>query len=178
MLRSNFYLKELKISIRVARIMELKRIYKKYYEYVLFNKNLLISGIFAFFGGALFTQIYSKYDSNNFVNSIMTLSVEYGIYIPIFTLFFYLDNKNKYIDRSTGKKDYRKIKSDLKKLLAAFSASEATYSFAKISIHYELLQTHLTAAYEASMIASLIAWIIFLISINLTLKVVKLFKSE
>ena len=86
--------------------MEIKRAYKKYYEFILFNKNLLVSGIFAFFGGALFTQIYSKYDSNNFINSIITLSVEYGIYIPLFALFFYLDNHKKYINEYTGKKDY------------------------------------------------------------------------
>ena len=158
--------------------MGIKSAYKKYYEYILFNKNLLVSGIFAFFGGAFFTQIYSKYDSNNFVNSIITLSVEYGIYIPLFALFFYLDNHKKYIDKSTGKKDYEKIKSDLKKLLAAFSTSEVIYSFAKISIHYELLQTHTVAAYEASMIGSIFAWVIFLVSINLSLKAVKLFKSE
>jgi hypothetical protein len=158
--------------------MEIGGFYKKYQEYILFNKNIIISGIFAFFGGAMFTQVYAQYNSNNFANSLVTLSIEYGIYIPLFTLFFYIDNRKKYVEHSTGKKDYGKIKSDIKKLITAFSISEVIYSFAKITIHYELLQSHMVEPYQASMIGSLMAWVIFLVSINLSLKAVKLFRSK
>ena len=158
--------------------MEIGRFYRKYQEYILFNKNIIISGIFSFFGGALFTQVYSQYTNNNFSNSLVTLSIEYGIYIPLFVLFFYIDNRKKYIEKSTGKKDYGKIKNDVKKILAAFSISEVIYSCTKITIQYELLQSHRMEPYQASMIGSLLAWIIFLISINLSLKAVKLFRSK
>jgi hypothetical protein len=157
--------------------MEIGGFYKKYQEYILFNKNIIISGIFAFFGGAWFTQVFAHYDSNNFANSLVTLSIEYGIYIPLFALFFYIDNRKKYVEHSTGKKDYDKIKNDIKKLVTAFSISEVIYSFTKITIHYELLQLHMVEPYQASMIGSLIAWVIFLVSINLSLKAVKLFRS-
>jgi hypothetical protein len=158
--------------------MEIGGFYKKYQEYILFNKNIIISGIFAFFGGAWFTQVFAQYNSNNFANSLVTLSIEYGIYIPLFTLFFYIDNRKRYVEHSTGKKDYGKIKNDIKKLVTAFSISEIIYSFAKITIHYELLQLHIVEPYQASMIGSLIAWVIFLVSINLSLKAVKLFRSK
>jgi hypothetical protein len=158
--------------------MENGEFYKKYQEYILFNKNIIISGIFAFFGGAWFTQVFAQYNSNNFVNSLVTLSIEYGIYIPLFALFFYIDNRKKYIEHSTGKKDYGKIKNDIKKLVTAFSISEVIYSFAKITIHYELLQLRIVEPYQASMIGSLIAWVIFLVSINLSLKAVKLFRPK
>lgn len=152
--------------------------YKKYQEYILFNKNIIISGIFAFFGGALFTQLYTQYDSNNFTNSVVTLSIEYGIYIPLFTLLFYIDNRQRYLEPSTGNKDYGKIKNDIKKLVTAFSISEVIFSFAKITIHYELLQLHMVEPYQASMIGSLLAWVIFLVCINLSVKAVKLFRSK
>lgn len=152
--------------------------YKKHREYVLFNKNIIISGIFAFFGGALFTQLYAHYDSNNFTNSLITLLIEYAIYIPLFALLFYIDNRKRYVETSTGKKDYDKIKNDVKKLITAFSISEVLYSFAKITIHYELLQLHIVEPYQASMIGSIVAWIIFLVSINLSIKAVKLFRSR
>ncbi len=158
--------------------MEIGGFYKKYPEYILFNKNIIISGIFAFFGGAWFTQVFAQYSSNNFTNSLVTLSIEYGIYIPLFTLFFYVDNRKKYVKHSTGNKDYGKIKNDIKKLVTAFSISEVIYSFAKVTIHYELLQLHVVEPYQASMIGSLIAWVIFLVSINLSLKAVKLFRSK
>jgi hypothetical protein len=43
--------------------------YQKYRNTILFNKNLLISGIISFLVGALFTQIYAQYDENHILNS-------------------------------------------------------------------------------------------------------------
>jgi hypothetical protein len=158
-----------------SRRINTREFYQKYRNYILLNKNILLSGIFAFFGGAIFTQLYAQYDNNNLANSIVTLSAEYAIYIPLFALLFYLDNKNRYIDPLTGKKLKDRLKCDIKKLVAAFSVSELIFSFSKIAIHYQLLQLY-TEPYQASMIASLIAWIIFLVSINLSIKAVKLFR--
>lgn len=156
--------------------MDSKRFYQHYRDYILLNKNILVSGVFAFFGGALFTQLYAQYDNNNLSNSIVTLSVEYAIYIPLFAVLFYMDNRNRYVDPLTGRKDKKRIKSDIKKLIAAFSLSELIFSFSKIAIHYELLQTSMVEPYQASMIGSLTAWAIFLVSINLSVKAVKLFR--
>lgn len=156
--------------------MDSKKFYQHYRDYILLNKNILVSGVFAFFGGALFTQLYAQYDNNNLSNSIVTLSVEYAIYIPLFALLFYMDNRNRYVDPLTGRKDKKRIKSDIKKLIAAFSLSELIFSFSKIAIHYELLQTSMAEPYQASMIGSLTAWAIFLVSINLSVKAVKLFR--
>ena len=158
--------------------MEIKRFYDKYRNYILLNKNIIISGIFAFFAGALFTQLYAQYDKNNLTNSVVTLSIEYATYIPLFALLFYIDNRQRYIDPLTGKKYKDRIKSDIKKLIAAFSISELIFSFAKIVIHYELLQMYRVEPYQASMIGSLAAWAIFLVSINLSVKAVKLFQSQ
>jgi hypothetical protein len=157
--------------------MEMKRFYGKYRNYILLNKNVIISGILAFFAGALFTQLYAQYDSNNLTNSLATLSMEYAIYIPLFALLFYIDNRQRYVDPLTGKKYQNRIKSDIKKLIAAFSISELIFSFSKIAVHYQLLQTSVVEPYQASMIGSLAAWAIFLVSINLSVKAVKLFRS-
>jgi hypothetical protein len=158
--------------------MEIGKFYNKYRNYILFNKNIIISGVFAFFGGAIFTQIYTNYDNNNLANSITTLAIEYAIYIPLFAFLYYADNRKMYVEPTTGKKDYGKIKLDIKKLIAAFSVSEVIFSFAKVTIHYELLQLHMVEPYQASMIGSLIAWVIFLVSINLSVKAVKLFRPK
>jgi hypothetical protein len=159
-----------------SRWINAREFYQKYRNYILLNKNILLSGIFAFFGGAIFTQLYAQYDNNNLANSIVTLSVEYAIYIPLFALLFYLDNKNRYIDPLTGKKLKDRVKCDIKKLVAAFSISELIFSFSKIAIHYQLLQLSMMEPYQASMIGSLVAWTIFLASINLSIKAVKLFR--
>ena len=154
-----------------------RRFYNKHRNYILFNKNMLISGIFAFIVGTFFTQFYAQYEKNNFVNSIVTLSVEYAVYIPLFGFLYYLDNKEKYFDRISGKKNYANIKNDIIKLFAIFSISEIIFSVSKVSIHFELMQISFEP-YQASMIASFSAWFIFLVIINLGAKIVKLFKGS
>jgi hypothetical protein len=154
--------------------MSLFNFSNKYKNYLLFNKNLIISGIFAFFAGAIFTQFYSEYDLNNLRNSFITLIIEYGIYIPLFAMLYYIDNKDKYIDKLTRKKNYSLIKQDIKKLFTAFSISEIIFSISKIFIHYELLQLSFEP-YKASMVGSICAWIIFFVVINYSIKAVKLF---
>ena len=151
-------------------------LYEKYKYYILFNKNLIISGIFAFFAGAIFTQLYAEHDQDNFRNSILTLTIEYGVYIPLFVILYYIDNKDKYLDKLTNKKNYSLIRKDIIKLLTAFSISEIVFTISKIFIHYQLLQNSVEP-YQASMIGSICAWIIFFVVINYSIKTVKLFKK-
>lgn len=156
--------------------MSLFNFCSKYKNYILFNKNLIISGIVAFFAGAIFTQLYSEYDLNNFRNSFITLTIEYGVYIPLFAMLYYIDNKDKYLDNLTNKKNYSLIKQDIKKLLTAFSISEIVFSISKIVIHYQLLQISVKP-YKASIVGSICASIILFVVINYSIKTVKLFKK-
>lgn len=148
----------------------------KYRDVILFNKNLIFSGTCAFFTAALVTQLYLQFDKNNLSNTIIALATEYGVYIPLFAFLFYRDNKLKYIDPQTGKRDSRRVRGDVRKLFAAFSLSEIIYSLIKVSVHYQLL-TLGAQPYQASMISSLIAWGIFLLSVNVSIKAVRLFKT-
>jgi hypothetical protein len=154
-----------------------KEFYRKYKNYILFNKNIIIAGIAALIVGTFFTQFYSQQNKNNFLNSIVTLSVEYAVYIPLFALFFYFDNKRRYIDPTSGKKNYKNIKSDIIKLFAVFSLSEIIFAVSKVSIHFQLMQISFEP-YQASMIGSFTAWFIFLVIINFGANVVKLFKNS
>jgi hypothetical protein len=153
-----------------------KGIYNKYRNYILLNKNIIIAGTAALIVGVFFTELYSEYNKNNLLNSIVTLTVEYAVYIPIFAILYFLDNRGRYVDALTGKKNYANIKSDLIKLFTIFSISEVIYSVAKVSIHFQLMQISFEP-YQATMIASTTAWLIFLIIINLGAKFVKLFKK-
>src|SRR4026209_282573 len=153
-----------------------KGFYNKYRNYILLNRNIIIAGTAALIVGVFFTQLYSEYNKNNLLNSIVTLTVEYTVYIPIFAILYYLDNRGRYVDALSGKKNYANIKSDLIKLFAIFSISEVIDSVAKVSIHFQLMQISFEP-YQATMIASTTAWLIFLIIINLGAKFVKLFKK-
>lgn len=153
----------------------MKKFYQKHRDYILLNKNILISGILAFFGGAAFTQVYSQYDSNNLTNSLMKLGAEYGIKFHYLQCYFILIIKTNMLI-IPGKRIVIIIRNDIKKLAAAFSIAEVVFSFSKIVIHYQLLQVSALEPYQASMRGSFGAWVIFLITINVSAKMVKPFR--
>jgi hypothetical protein len=93
-----------------------------------------------------------------------------------FSRFYTRDNKIKYIDPLTGKKHSNKIKDDIKKLFTAFSISEAIFILSKTYIHYSLLASSIEP-YQAYTFAEFVSWIIYLISINVGTKAIKLFEN-
>ncbi len=147
----------------------------KYRDYILFNKNLLVSGVAGFFASALAAQLHSLYYNDSLANSVVALATEYSAYIPFFAYLFYRDNRHRYIDPSTGRRDSKRLRTDIKKLLAAFSASEVVYTLTRVFAHYQFLQGGLEA-YQASMAGSLIAWAVFFVCVNAGVKLTKLFK--
>ena len=159
----------IKVTIRKQNFLQ------RYRKIIRFNKNLILSGVISFLVGALTTQIYALFDSNNLSNALITLVIGYCVYIPLFALLFYRDNKSRYVDQLTGKKNSKNIKEDTKKLLGTFSVSEIIFIVTKLYIHYSLLQSSVQP-YQALTLAELTAWGVFLISINTGIKVVKLFK--
>jgi hypothetical protein len=141
----------------------------------LFNRNLIIAGAGGFFASAYVSQVYDRAGSSDFANSAAALAVEYAVYVPVFATLFYIDNRKKYVDPATGKRDSRKLLQDIKKLFAAFSVSEAIFAITRVVAHYGLLQADIQA-YVASMASSLIAWGIFFVAINSMAKLVRLFR--
>jgi hypothetical protein len=151
--------------------------YSRYRDAIKFNRNIIIAGAGALFAGALVSQLFAGYAKNYLADSALALAIEYSVYIPAFALLFYIDNRHRYVDPATGKKDGRQIRSDIKKLLAAFSVSEVIYSAVRVATQYQLLQSG-AEAYAASAVASVAAWAVFMVAINLMAKVTHLFKRR
>jgi hypothetical protein len=153
-------------------------LYNKYKDLILLNKNIIVAGICAFVSAAFITQFYStQYNESHIANSVVALLSEYSVYIPIFGLLFYLDNRYRYINPLTGKKDFKLIKTDVKRLLTALSISEVAYSLSKIFVTYQFLQLGIMP-YQASMLGSLAASTVSIVLINLlVIRVVKLFRT-
>lgn len=151
------------------------RFFKRYRQAILFNKNLLISGTGGFFASAYISQVHLEHYADKLTNSILALVMEYAVYIPLFALLFYIDNRSKYTDPVTGKRNSKAIRDDVKKLFATFSVAEIIFSITRFAWQYQLLQVGIQA-YQASMIGSMIAWVAFFIVINLMAKLVRLFR--
>ena len=164
------------IKVNQAKI---STFYNKYKAVLLFNKNLIISGAGGLFASAYISQLYSEFNKNEFANSILALTTEYAVYIPLFSILFYIDNRQKYVDPKTGKQNGKQIRDDIKKLFAAFTVSEVIYSIMRVSTQYGLLLHQLKVEpYEASMVSSLTAWGIFLVTINIMAKLTRLFRMS
>ena len=161
-----------------VKVAQRTTLYTKYKDLILFNKNVIIAGICSFFSAAFVTQLYyTYYDKSHLSNSVVALMTEYSVYMPLFAILFYIDNRHRYVDPLTGKKDFNTIKRDIKKLFTAFSISEIAYSLSKISFTYQFLQLG-AIPYQASMIGSLIASAISIVLINfLVIRVVRLVKT-
>ena len=160
-------------------IIKSTQFYQQYKDIILFNKNLVISGVCSLILTAILTQYYYYHaSSNNFQVSLVSLLIEYAIETPIFVLLYYIDNKKIYVDSLTGKKNLTMIKTDLKKLFAIFSLSDVIYAIALISFEFNLLQHPTVEPYQASLYSSLIAWGIFFAIVNISARSVRLFDRQ
>ena len=160
-------------------IVKSTQFYQQYRDTILFNKNLVISGLGSLILTAIITQYYYyNVSSNNFEVSLVSLLIEYVIETPIFFILYYIDNKKIYLDPVTGKKNLSAVKTDLKKLFAVFSLSDVIYAVALISFEFNLLRHTTVEPYQASLYNSLIAWAIFFVVVNVSAKSVRLFDRQ
>jgi hypothetical protein len=157
--------------------MSRARFFSRYKDAILFNRNLIIAAAGGFFGSAYASQLYAEHESSDYANSIVALAVEYCIYLPVFATLFYVDNRIRYIEPATGRRDSGRPWKDIKKLFTAFSVSEAIFSITRVLVQYGLLQAG-SQPYEASMVSSLVAWGVFFVAINSIVKLLRLFRHR
>ncbi len=150
------------------------RLLKRYSDIIRFNRNLVAAGSGGFLASSYISDLHLSYYGDKLSNSMLAVAMEYAVYIPLFAVLFYIDNRHRYIG-SDGKRNGRAIKDDVKKLLASFSVAEVVFALTRFLSQYQLLNVGMQA-YQASMMSSVIAWIVFFISINMMVRVVRLFR--
>ncbi|MDQ3902718.1 MAG: hypothetical protein M3247_03555, partial [Thermoproteota archaeon] len=90
---------------------------------------------------------------------------------------FHMDNKYMYIDKSTGKIDFKNPKQILKKLMAAGLVFEIVNNSSRFIILYQLFTMDVDPS-DASMLSSLAASGLSYLSINLMLRRSRLFQTR
>ncbi len=142
-------------------------------EYLKLNKNILIAFAASIIISAVIAQILS--DQSNYLNTTYTTIADYTIYFSVFSSLFYLDNRKKYRLES-GKTDTIKLKHDLKKLITSLGIAEVVYTVVRWALQYYLL-TISYDPYLASIISQGISTIIYMMVLNLIVKVTRLYKD-
>jgi hypothetical protein len=142
-------------------------------EYLKLNKNILIAFAASIIISAIIAQILS--DQADYLNTTYTTIADYVIYFSVFSSLFYLDNRKKY-KLESGKTDTVKLKQDLKKLITSLGIAEVVYTIARWALQYYFLTINYDP-YLASIVSQGISTIIYMIVLNLIVKITRLYKD-
>ena len=146
---------------------------QKYKEYLKLNKNILFGYIASVVISAIAAQLLSEQE--NYLNTTFTLMVDYSVYLSTFGGLYYIDNRKKY-KLESGETDWHVLKKDLIKLISSLGVGEIIYIIARWILQYYLL-TEIYEPYLASVIAQSISFIIFLMVVNLGVKLTGLYRD-
>ncbi len=142
-------------------------------EYLKLNKNILIAFTASIIISAVIAQILS--DQDDILNTTYITIADYVIYFSVFSSLFYLDNRKKY-QLESGETDTVKLKQDLKKLITSLGIAEVVYTIARWALQYYFLTINYDP-YLASIVSQGISTIIYMIVLNLTVKITRLYKD-
>ena len=143
-------------------------------DFVKLNKSIILGAIVAGILAAIVAYIFS--DQEDYILTTYTVIAEYVGFFGIFFLLFYLDNKDNY-KLDFGKKDTAGIKKAIIKLVSSLGISEVFYLLTRWFSGYYLL----TIDFEsnvATVISEIVAFTVFIISMNLGAKFTRLYKHE
>ena len=146
---------------------------EKYREYLKLNKNILIAFAVSITISAVAADYFASQE--DYLNSTFTLIVDYTVFFSVFGGLFYYDNRKKYI-LENGETDKSLLKSDLIKIISSLGIGEVVYTIVRWSLQYYLLLLNYEP-YMASIISQLISTVIYMITLNITIKLTKLFKD-
>ena len=146
---------------------------QQYKEYLKLNKNILLGFLASIVVSAVVAQMFSN--QQNYVNATITLAVDYIVYFSTFGGLFYIDNKKKYLFK-TGEVDKVGLRRDLIKVIFSLGIGEIVYTICRWTLQYYLL-TNSYQAFIASLISQSISTVIYLITVNLSVKFTRLYKD-
>ena len=145
----------------------------QYKEYLALNKNILLGFLASIVVSAIVAELFSNQQS--YVNATITLGVDYLVYFSTFGTLFYFDNKKKYLLK-TGEIDKVGLRRDLVKVISSLGIGEVVYTICRWTLQYYLL-TNSYQAYAASLISQSASTVIYMVTVNLSVKFMRLYKD-
>ena len=146
---------------------------QKHREYFKLNKNILIAFAASITISAIIAQILSE--QADYLNTTYTLIVDYIVYFSTFGGLYYFDNRKKYLLQS-GEIDKVRLRHDLIKIITSLGIAEIIYTIIRWFLQYYLLTIEYDA-YLASFLSQIISTVIYMIIVNLSVKMTRLYKD-
>ena len=143
-------------------------------EYLKLNKNILIAFAASITISAVAAQLLAE--QADYLNTTYTLIVDYIVYFTVFSGLYYFDNRCKY-KFDDGTIDNVWLRQDLVKIITSLGIGELVYTVARWLFQYYFLTIQYDP-YLASLVSQGLATIIYMVVINLSVKIIKLFKDH
>lgn len=146
---------------------------QKYKEYFKLNKNILAGFAASIVVSAIVAQ--SLVGQEDYLNTTYTLIVDYVVYFSIFGSLYYFDNRKKY-QLESGQTDKIALRKDLIKIITSLGIAEVVYTIVRWATQYYLLTINYEP-YIASMLSQGISTIVYMIVVNLSVIMTRLYKD-
>ena len=147
---------------------------QKYKEYFKLNKNILVGFAASITISAIVAQLLVG--QADYLNTTLTLIVDYVVFFSVFGGLFFLDNRKKYRLKS-GQTDKLALKKDLVKIIASLGIAEVVYTIVRWILQYYLLTIEYDP-YMASIISQSVSTIVYMVVLNLSVIMTKVYKND
>ena len=131
------------------------------------NRNFIICFIVSASLSAVVAQSLSEYE--NQITTTITIGAGYMIYFGIFSVLFYLDNKNRYKQMKTSL-----IRKELFSMISSFGIGEIIYLVVRWPSLYYFLEIDIEP-YIASLISEVISTACYMMTVTVFLRKTKTF---
>ena len=131
------------------------------------NRNFIICFIVSASLSAVVAQSLSEYE--NQITTTITIGAGYMIYFGIFSVLFYLDNKNRYRQMKTSL-----IRKELFSMISSFGIGEIIYLVVRWPSLYYFLEIDIEP-YIASLISEVISTACYMMTVTVFLRKTKTF---
>jgi hypothetical protein len=153
------------------------KFYTRYRTTISLNKNLFLSGMVGFVVSLVVAYLSSKYSTDVYTNSAVTVIAGFIFSKITFIILFHLDNKKKYTRRFSGKLNIPVLKEIVKKMLFADVVFDIVNNVSRFIILLELLKMEYRPV-EAALFASIIASSFSYLAINIIVRRIHVFGSS
>ena len=131
------------------------------------NRNFIICFIVSASLSAVVAQLLSEYE--NQITTTITIGAGYMIYFGIFSVLFYLDNKNRYRQMKSSL-----IRKELFSMISSFGIGEIIYLAIRWPSLYYFLEMGIEP-YIASLISEVISTACYMMTVTIFLRKTKTF---
>ncbi|MDX1595506.1 MAG: hypothetical protein R3327_01050 [Nitrosopumilaceae archaeon] len=136
-------------------------------QLVQINRNFVICFIVSALSSAAIAQILS--DTENYINTTVTVAIGYAIYFVVFAILFWFDNKNRYRQMHGSL-----IKREIIAMISSFGIGEIGYLIVRWPTFYYFLEINIEPFF-ASLTSEIIATIGYMVIVTIFLRKTKTF---